>query len=85
MPKVPKMNKPMPKRPASTTIICWKPGATDAQKAEDMKQLEAYMVFRKARAEKKKPSSLPHPLKCSKCDYIATSVKDSHDHWSLEH
>lgn len=25
--------------------------------------------------------SLPHPFKCSKCEYIATSVKDSHDHW----
>jgi hypothetical protein len=27
---------------------------------------------------------LPHPLKCSKCDYIATSVADSKQHW-LDH
>ena len=27
---------------------------------------------------------LPHPLKCSKCDYIATSIKDSKMHW-LDH
>ncbi len=31
-----------------------------------------------------KPITLPHPLKCSKCEYIATSVKDSKDHW-LDH
>lgn len=29
--------------------------------------------------------SLPHPLKCSKCEYIATSVKDSKQHWFDSH
>lgn len=29
--------------------------------------------------------SLPHPLKCSKCTYIATSKSDFNNHWSLEH
>ena len=32
-----------------------------------------------------KPSTLPHPLKCSKCNYIASSVADSRQHWALEH
>lgn len=31
-----------------------------------------------------RPSELPHPLKCSKCSYIATSVQDSKQHW-LDH
>jgi hypothetical protein len=31
-----------------------------------------------------KSSTLPNPFKCSKCDYIATSVKDSKQHW-LDH
>ena len=32
-----------------------------------------------------KPSSLPSPLKCSKCKYIAISKSDFNDHWSLDH
>lgn len=32
----------------------------------------------------KTTTSLPHPLKCSKCDYIATSAADSRQHW-LDH
>jgi hypothetical protein len=32
------------------------------------------------------PSSpLPHPLKCSKCDYIATGAADSRKHYFEEH
>ena len=30
-------------------------------------------------------NSLPHPLKCSECDYIATSVNDSKNHRLDEH
>ena len=31
-----------------------------------------------------RPPVLPHPLKCSKCDYIAKNVLDSKQHW-LDH
>lgn len=30
-------------------------------------------------------SNLPHPFKCSKCAYVATSAKDSKQHWFDEH
>ncbi|TAK94385.1 hypothetical protein EPO05_06425 [Patescibacteria group bacterium] len=30
-------------------------------------------------------NSLPHPLKCSKCDYVSKSKVDLNDHWLLEH
>ena len=28
---------------------------------------------------------LPHPFKCSKCNYIAKSAADSRRHWFDEH
>ena len=33
----------------------------------------------------KPATSLPHPLKCSRCDYIADSAADSRNHWFEEH
>lgn len=30
-------------------------------------------------------TTLPHPFKCSKCDYIGSSRKDTNDHYNDEH
>ncbi len=30
-------------------------------------------------------SKLPHPLKCSKCDYIAPNRVKLNEHWDMEH
>lgn len=31
------------------------------------------------------PSKLPHPFKCSKCNYIFSDKLDKQRHWDLEH
>lgn len=43
----------------SKMIVCWEPGATEAEKQQDMVELEKYMAYRIARAKKSKASPIP--------------------------
>lgn len=53
MSKIPEAPKFKPSVPSSKMFVCWEPGTTEAEKEQGMKEIEAYMAYRAARAKKR--------------------------------